>query len=402
MGSWPIFDWTTLLLRWVHVIAGIAWIGSSFYFVALDASLRRNDRLDPGVGGESWQVHGGGFYRIQKYLVAPSFLPKELTWFMWEAYTTWIFGFALLVVVYYAQPELYLIDRSVADIGAANAVLIAAISLPIGWLIYDSLCRSALGRDQGRLAIAGFVLLVAANWGFTHIFGGRGAFMQIGALVGTIMVANVFLVIIPNQRKIVAALIAGQEPDPALGRQGKQRSLHNNYLTLPVVFLMVSNHYPSISAGPSNWIVVSGVFVAGFLVRHFFNTRHAGRTPQWWLLPSAALVGIALMLLTAPPRGDATPGSSTQAGSAPAFVAVQQIVSTRCQVCHSATPRFEGMASAPKGIMFDTPRQIAALAPQIYVQAVQSRAMPLNNLTGITEDERRTLAAWISAGSKIP
>jgi uncharacterized membrane protein len=398
MQLWAIGDWLALVLRWTHVIAGIAWIGSSFYFVALDAGLTRDATLEPGVGGESWQVHGGGFYRIQKYLVAPSFLPKELTWFKWEAYATWIFGFLLLVVLYYGQPGLYLIDRGVADLDPPTAVLIAVLTLPIGWLIYDTLCQSSLGRTPLRLSIAGLVVLLVAIWGLTHLFSGRGAFMQIGALVGTIMVGNVFFVIIPNQEKIVAALLAGREPDPALGLQGKQRSLHNNYLTLPVVFLMISNHYPFLSAGKSSWIVVSGVFVAGFLVRHFFNMRHGGRQPQWWLLPAAGALVLALAVLTTPPKSI---GGVADAQAAPvAFAQVQRIVSTRCAVCHAATPSFAGMTEAPKGIMFDSPAAIAALAPQIYLQAVASHAMPLNNLTGITDAERSALGAWIAAGAK--
>jgi uncharacterized membrane protein len=398
MQLWPINDWIALILRWVHVIAGIAWIGSSFYFIALDAGLKDAETPEPGVGGEAWQVHGGGFYRIQKYLVAPSFLPKELTWFKWEAYTTWIFGFALLVVVYYFQPGLYLIDRAVADLDAGNAVLIAVVTLPIGWLVYDTLCRSAHGRQPLRLAIAGLVVLLAAIWGLTHIFSGRGAYMQIGALVGTIMVGNVFFVIIPNQEKIVAALLSGEKPDPALGLQGKQRSVHNNYLTLPVVFLMISNHYPFISAGRSNWIVISGVFVVGFLVRHFFNVRHTGRAPQWWLLPAAGALTQALAVSTMPGR------SSPEAagGAAPvAFAEVQRIVATRCAVCHAARPSFAGMTEPPKGVILDSPAAIQALAPQIYVQAVASRAMPLNNLTGITDEERGALGGWISAGAKL-
>jgi uncharacterized membrane protein len=398
MQLWPINDWIALILRWVHVIAGIAWIGSSFYFIALDAGLKDAETPEPGVGGEAWQVHGGGFYRIQKYLVAPSFLPKELTWFKWEAYTTWIFGFALLVVVYYFQPGLYLIDRAVADLDAGNAVLIAVVTLPIGWLVYDTLCRSAHGRQPLRLAIAGLVVLLAAIWGLTHIFSGRGAYMQIGALVGTIMVGNVFFVIIPNQEKIVAALLSGEKPDPALGLQGKQRSVHNNYLTLPVVFLMISNHYPFISAGRSNWIVISGVFVVGFLVRHFFNVRHTGRAPQWWLLPAAGALTLALAVSTMPGR------SSPEAagGAAPvAFAEVQRIVATRCAVCHAARPSFAGMTEPPKGVILDSPAAIQALAPQIYVQAVASRAMPLNNLTGITDEERGALGGWISAGAKL-
>jgi uncharacterized membrane protein len=395
-----IGEWSALLLRWLHVIAGIAWIGASFYFIALDAGLKRTGNLEPGVGGEAWQVHGGGFYRIQKYLVAPSFLPAELTWFKWEAYATWISGFALLVLLYYFQPSLYLIDRSVADLSPAEAVAIAAGSLPLGWLAYNALCKSPLGRDLTRLSIAGLVLLVLVIWGFTQVFSGRGAFMQIGALVGTMMVGNVFFIIIPNQRKIVAALLAGETPDPALGFAGKQRSLHNNYLTLPVVFLMVSNHYPFLSANPFSWVIVSGVFLVGFLVRHFFNVRHTGRTPQWWLLPGAAAVMLALIVATQPPGGGAA--ASTAAAAAPApFTEVRAIVSERCAICHAAKPRFEGLDAAPKGIMFDTPELIERYAPQIYAQAVVSRAMPLNNATEITEDERRALASWFNAGARM-
>jgi len=394
MDLWPITDWIALLLRWTHVVAGIAWIGSSFYFVALDSSLKKRDGLEAGVGGEAWQVHGGGFYRMQKYLVAPSFLPRELTWFKWEAYATWIFGFALLVVVYYSQPQLYLIDPAVCSLSAANAVLIALISFPLAWVIYDGLCRSALGRNQGTLAIAGLVMLLAVIWILTHLFGGRGAYMQIGALVGTIMVANVFIVIIPNQKKIVAALIAGETPDPRLGAQGKQRSRHNNYLTLPVVFLMISNHYPSISSGPMNWVVVSGVFVVGFLVRHFFNLKHSGRM-EWWLFPAAGLVMAVLVVITLPYRQEVGAAAPVE------FPQVQQIVQARCQVCHSATPHYPGIGEAPKGVKFDTPAEIAAHASQIYTQAVASKAMPLSNLTGITDEERRALGLWVASGSRI-
>jgi uncharacterized membrane protein len=395
MDLWPITEWVALLLRWTHVVAGIAWIGSSFYFVALDASLKKPDGLDSGVGGEAWQVHGGGFYRLQKYMVAPSFLPKELTWFKWEAYSTWIFGFALLVAVYYAQPRLYLIDPAVCDLSPGDAVLIALITFPVGWLFYDILCRSTLGRKAVTLAIAGFVLLVAVIWGFTHLFGGRGAYMQIGALVGTIMVGNVFFIIIPNQKKIVAALIAGGSPDPRLGQQSKQRSLHNNYLTLPVVFVMISNHYPWLSSGALSWVVISGVFVVGFLIRHFFNLKHSGRL-EWWLFPAAGLVTGVLIVATLPRKPDVAVGAAPVG-----FSQVQQIVQARCQACHSATPRFQGIAEAPKGVMFDTPAEIVQYAPQIYTQAVASRAMPLSNLTGITDAERQALGQWIAAGPKI-
>jgi uncharacterized membrane protein len=397
MNVWPISEWIALLLRWVHVIAAMAWVGASFYFIALDAGLKRDDTREPGVSGEAWQVHSGGFYRIRKYLAAPVFLPKELTWFKWEAYTTWIFGILLLIVVYYCNPELYLVDRSVADLGVRNTVLIAILSLPTGWLIYDILCRSMLGRHSRYLSLAGFVLLVIITWAFTHTFSGRGAFIQLGALFGTIMVGNVYFVIIPNQTRVVAALRAGGIPNEKLGVQSKQRSVHNNYLTLPVLFLMISNHCAFISSGPSNWVVASNVFVIGFLVRHFFNLRHAGRIPQWWLLPLAFVITLGLMILTLPR------GATADALRSPSvrFPEIQRIIATRCQTCHSSAPRFPGLSVAPKGIMFDNPSEIARLAPQIYAQVVASHAMPLNNLTGITDEERQTLHVWISSGAIV-
>ncbi len=264
------------MLRWLHVIAGIAWIGSSFYFIHLDLSLKPNSKLPAGVKGEAWQVHGGGFYQMIKFLVAPSTMPDELTWFKWEAYATWLSGFALLVVVYYFNAELYLIDKAVWNLSAPMAALVAFVSLAVAWLAYEGLCRSPLGKHEVALALVGYVFLVALTYGFTHVFSGRGAFTQIGALIGTIMVANVFAVIMPYQRKTVAALIAGKDPDPARGEFGKQRSVHNNYLTLPVVFLMLSNHYPLLFATQYNWLIVAIVMLKGPVIRHFFNERHKG------------------------------------------------------------------------------------------------------------------------------
>ncbi len=285
-----LLDWVSLLVRWTHVIAGIAWIGSSFYFIALDASLKPDPRLDRRVSGEAWQVHGGGFYNIQKYTVAPDFLPEHLTWFKWEAYGTWIFGFALLVLVYYLNPSVYLIDTSVMNIDVADAVPAAAASLVIGWFVYDLLCRSWFGRETGRLAISGFILLVAVTYGYTHVFSGRGAFIQVGALVGTIMAANVLIIIIPNQRKTVAAPARRSGTRPDLGLPGrKQRSIHNNYLTLPVVFTMLSNHYSFTYSSRYSWLILACIFVASFLVRHWFNTMHTGAKPDWRLWPAAAV-----------------------------------------------------------------------------------------------------------------
>ena len=393
-----LIDWVELIVRWTHVVAGIAWIGSSFYFIALDASLQPHPRLDPRVKGEAWQVHGGGFYQIQKFTVAPDFLPAHLTWFKWEAYATWIFGFVLLVMVYYLHPDLYLIDRSVADLAQLTAVAIAAGSLAAGWAVYDGLCRSPIGRDTAPLASVGFVLLVLVAFAYAHLFSGRGAFIQVGALVGTIMVGNVLMVIIPNQRRIVAALLSGETPDPRWGAAGKQRSVHNNYLTLPVVFVMISNHYAFTYQTRWNWLVLAGVFVASFLVRHWFNIRHTGAKPDWRLWPAAAVpiaAAIALTLMQARPL--------PSAGAHPAsFAEVQRIVGARCHVCHAARPSFPDIAEAPKGVMFDTPDQIALLAPQIYAQAVATRAMPLGNVTEITEAERQAIGAWVADGARTP
>lgn len=390
-----LINWAELLVRWTHVIAGIAWIGSSFYFIALDASLKHAPHLDPRVKGEAWQVHGGGFYQMQKFVVVPEFMPEHLTWFKWEAYATWIFGFLLLVLVYYLNPSVYLIDRSVLDISPLGAVAASLASLAAGWIVYDRLCKSWIGQDTARLATAGFVLLVAAAFGYTHLFSGRGAFIHVGALVGSIMVGNVFFLIIPNQRIVVRELIAGRTPDPALGLAAKQRSIHNNYLTLPVVFTMLSNHYAFTYTGRWSWLVLAAVFVASFLVRHWFNTKHTGAKPDWRLWPAAAvpIMLAAVLTLLGQPHISAATGTVT-------FAEVRHIVSTRCAVCHAARPTFDGIEEAPKGVMLDTAARIAALAPQIYQQAVVQRAMPLNNLTGITEQERRMLARWVQDGAK--
>jgi len=393
-----LLDWVELGVRWTHVIAGICWIGSSFYFIALDASLKPPTRPDPQVKGEAWQVHGGGFYNMQKYLVAPSFLPADLTWFKWEAYATWIFGFSLLVLVYYLNPSVYLIDTSVFDISVRDAVPLAGGSLVIGWFAYDLLCRSWLGQDTRRLAIAGFVLLVAVIFGFTHVFSGRGAFIQTGALVGSIMAANVLVIIIPNQRKVVADLLAGRTPDPKYGAIAKQRSLHNNYLTLPVVFTMLSNHYAFTYSTRWNWLILTAVFVAGFLIRHWFNVMHTGAKPDWRLWPAAAVPMAAAVALSI--FGQA-PSPAPAADARPAtFADVAHIVDARCHTCHAARPTYPGFAQAPKGVMFDTSAQIALQARQIMTQAVTTRAMPLNNLTGITDAERQTLAAWVAGGAQ--
>src|SRR6202023_1470536 len=297
-------EWASLIFRWLHVVAAIGWIGSSFYFIHLDLSLKPNSDLPKGVQGEAWQVHGGGFYRIVKYLVAPAQLPDELTWFKWEAYTTWLSGFALMVIVYYLDAELFLVDKSVLDLTPLQAALFSFFSLALAWLLYEAACRSGLSSYELPFAIGGYIFLVALTYAFTHVLSGRGAFNQIGAIIGTIMVANVFTLIIPNQKKVIAALLADQKPDPELGLSSKQRSVHNNYLTLPVIVLMISNHYPLLFATRYNWLIVAIVLALGPIIRHFFNERHAGRKSPWgvWGVAGAGMVAIAL-LSAAGPRG---------------------------------------------------------------------------------------------------
>lgn len=392
-----LLEWLNLGLRWLHVIAGIAWIGSSFYFIALDLSLRDPGGLPVGVAGETWQVHGGGFYRMQKYIVAPRELPDELTWFKWEAYTTWLSGFALLVGLYYWNASLYLIDPAIMDLSPPAAVGIGIVSIVLGYAVYTALCRSPIGRDDTVLAVVGFVLLVAAAWGYAQVFSGRGAFMQMGALIGTLMVASVGHVIIPNQHKIVAALLRGERPDPRLGQAAKQRSLHNNYLTLPVVFLMISNHYPLTFASPWSWLILAIIILVGFAIRHFFNERHKGRPAPWWTWAVAA-AGMGLVVLLASPRPPVD-AAAVPRGYA-TFAEAEAVVMGRCSMCHMAEPVWDGVPVAPKGVMLDTPARIAAHAQEIELQAVRTHAMPPGNVTGITPEERRVLAAWLAAGAR--
>jgi uncharacterized membrane protein len=389
-------EWSSLIIRWLHVTAAIAWIGSSFYFIHLDLSLKPRSGLPQGVQGDAWQVHGGGFYHMVKYLIAPSRMPDELTWFKWEAYTTWLSGFALLVIVYYVGAELYLIDKPVLDLTAQSAAGIAFGTLVLAWMFYELLCRFALGRHEIALALVGYVFLVALTYGFTHVFSGRGAFTQIGALVGTIMVANVFVIIIPYQKKSVAAMLNGKEPDPAWGALGKQRSVHNNYLTLPVVFLMLSNHYPLLFATRFNWLIVAIVLAIGPVIRHFFNSRHEGKGSPWWTWGVAAAGMAAVAWLSAAgPRMTAVGALPPT----PKFADVSGIVMSRCAMCHATEPVWADIAAAPKGILLDTDEHIRLHAPLIEIAAVRSNAMPPGNITDMTGEERRKLASWLAAGA---
>ncbi|NPU67158.1 urate hydroxylase PuuD [Bradyrhizobium sp. 83012] len=388
-----ISEWLSLIFRWLHVIAAVAWIGSSFYFIALDLSLKPREGLPKGVMGEAWQVHGGGFYHIVKYLVAPAQMPSELTWFKWEAYTTWLSGFVLMIVVYYLNADLFLVDKSILDLTPIQAGLFSFGSLALAWLLYEAACRSGLAKHELPFAIGGYVFLVALTYAFTHVLSGRGAFNQIGAIIGTIMVANVFAVIIPNQKKIVAALLAGQAPDPRLGKAGKERSVHNNYLTLPVVVLMISNHYPLLFGTRYNWAIVAIVLALGPVIRHFFNERHKGNPSPWWVWGVAAAGMIAILLLSAAGPRD----TRTAATARPSFAQVEEIVTSRCSMCHAAEPVWDGIVAAPKGVLLDNADNIQRNARLIARNAAWSSAMPPGNITEITGEERAVLAAWAGA-----
>jgi uncharacterized membrane protein len=391
-------EWASLIFRWLHVVAAVAWIGSSFYFIHLDLSLKPRADLPDGVQGEAWQVHGGGFYRIMKYLVAPASMPNDLTWFKWEAYTTWLSGFVLMVIVYYLDAELFLVDKSVMDLSPFQAGLFSLGSLALAWLLYEAACRSGLARHELAFACGGYLFLVGLTYAFTHVLSGRGAFNQIGAIIGTIMVANVFTLIIPNQKKIVAALLVGQSPDPKFGKTSKERSVHNNYLTLPVVVLMISNHYPLIFATRYNWLIVAIILALGPIIRHFFNERHAGRTSPWWVwaVAGAGMIGI-LLLSAAGPRVAASGGTGAlKIGTSPRFAAVEEIVLSRCSMCHAAEPVWASIITAPKAILLDSSEHIRRNARLIGRNAAWSNAMPPGNVTDITGEERAVLAAWVA------
>ena len=387
-------EWSSLIVRWLHVVAGIAWIGSSFYFIHLDLSLKPRSGLPQGVQGDAWQVHGGGFYHMVKYLVAPARMPDELTWFKWEAFTTWLSGFALLVIVYYLGAELYLIDTAVLDLTAPTAAAVAFASLALAWLIYEALCRSVLGQHEVALALVGYVFLVALTYAFTHVFSGRGAFTQIGALIGTIMVANVFIIVIPNQKKTVAALLAGKALNPAWGEEAKQRSVHNNYLTLPVVFLMIANHYPLMFATRFNWLIVAIVLAIGPVIRHFFNSRHEGKGSPWWTWGVAAAGMVAVAWLSGAGSVDVAPRADRVD-----IKAAHNAILTRCSMCHRHEPVWPGVHAPPKGVVLDDPGNIRRHAHLIEINAVRSNAMPPGNVTAMTAQERQILAAWLAAGA---
>jgi uncharacterized membrane protein len=398
------WEWLSFAARWFHVITAIAWIGSSFYFIALDLGLVKRAHLPVGAYGEEWQVHGGGFYHIQKYLVAPAQMPEHLTWFKWESYATWLSGFLMLCIVYYGGADLSLIDRTVMDLSSLQAIGLSLASLGIGWVIYDQLCKSPVGKNTWALMGILYVVLVAMAWGYTQIFSGRAAFLHLGAFTATIMSANVFMIIMPNQRIVVADLIAGRTPDPKYGAIAKQRSLHNNYLTLPVIFFMLSNHYPLAFATHFNWVIAALIFLMGVTIRHWFNTTHARKGKPTWTWLVTVLLFIAIMWLSTVPKvltGETemsnasamTPIQQTFASDTH-FVAARNVVQGRCSMCHAAEPVWEGITFTPKAVKLETDAEIAAHAREIYIQAGRSHAMPPGNVSAITSEERRLLVAW--------
>jgi uncharacterized membrane protein len=388
-------DWLQLILRWVHLITGIAWIGASFYFVWLDNSLEPPadpSDADKGIGGELWAVHGGGFYVVRKFRVAPEVLPATLHWFKWEAYWTWISGFSLLVAMYYLHADVYLIDPGVAALSSFQAIGVSLGLIVVAWLFYDQLCKRLGFEREVWIAAAMIAFVTLAAWGLSQLFSGRGLYIQIGAMLGTIMVANVAHVIIPAQRKLVEAKRRGIAPDPVEGMRGKQRSVHNNYFTLPVLFVMISNHYPLTYGHPYGWLILIAILLLAAWVRHFFNLRHKRRVV--WAIPIGAALGtLALAIAIAPAK---SPPSSVAVN----FGEVQAIVLERCAVCHADHPTQAGFAVAPKDVKLDTPERIVASAPKIYEQAVATRAMPIGNLTGMTDPERAKVAAWVERGAR--
>jgi uncharacterized membrane protein len=385
-------EWLNLLLRWAHLVVGIGWIGTSFYFMALDYSLGRDERLRDGVLGTAWQVHGGGFYHVEKYTVAPATLPAVLHWFRWEAYLTWVTGFGLLVVQYYFHASAFLIDPAVMPLTPWQATALSVAALLAGWLIYDGICR-VLGDRTLLLALSVFALILIASIIFTSVFSGRGAFVHVGAFVGTIMAVNVFAVIIPAQKKMIAQMIRGETPDPRYGAIGKQRSTHNNYLTLPVLLMMVSQHYPFLFNHPYSWLVVALILISGGLVRHALNRIDAG--DDWnrygWTLPVAAVALLATIYVTAPQR------RAVAAGPAVSDVAALTISQKHCVSCHARKPTHPAFNAPPKNMVLETAADLRRYGEPIMLQTVQNRAMPLGNQTGMTDEERDQLGRWLRA-----
>ena len=399
-----LWDWVAFSVHWLHVITAMAWIGASFYFIALDLMLKPADDMPEGAYGEEWEVHGGGFYHTTKFMVAPARMPEHLTWHKWQSYSTWLSGAALLMIIYWVGGEIYLLDPNKADLALWQGILISGGSLTIGWLAYDQMCKSRLSENPTLLMLLLFAILVAMSWGYNQIFTGRAALLHLGAFTATIMTANVFFQIMPNQRIVVADLKAGRTPDAKYGTIAKVRSTHNNYLTLPVVFLMISNHYPLAFATEYSWIIASLIFLTGVTIRHYFNTMHAtGRGPHWtWAVTVFLMIMIAALsvapMLDKQEHAEArelTPYEMKFA-SAPGFEEAYNVVLGNCSMCHAREPFFsETMLWPPKGVVLETESDVARHAHAIFLQAGLSQAMPPPNaVSTMTEENRMAIVAW--------
>ncbi|MBM2293589.1 urate hydroxylase PuuD [Sulfitobacter pseudonitzschiae] len=402
-----LWDWAAFAVRWLHVVTAMAWIGASFFFIALDLGLKKVPNMPVGAHGEEWQVHGGGFYHIQKYLVAPENMPEHLIWHKWQSYITWVSGAALLMIVYWVGGELFLLDPTKADLALWQGILISGGSLTIGWILYDLMCKSKLGETPTFLMLLLFGILVVMSWGYNQIFTGRAALLHLGAFTATIMTANVFFIIMPNQRIVVKDLQEGRTPDPKYGKIAKLRSTHNNYLTLPVVFLMLSTHYPLSFATEHSWVIASLVFLTGVTIRHYFNTMHAtGKGPHWTWGVTVILFILIAWLSTAPmndtyEEAEARPLTATEQrfASAEGFDAAYDVVISNCSMCHAREPVWEGLQWPPKGVLLETKSDVVRHAPQIYMQAGLSHAMPPPNAVQMDDDARRQIVAWVRAAS---
>ena len=394
-------EWLEFAVRWFHIITAIAWIGSSFYFIALDLGLKKNKSLPDGVIGEEWQVHGGGFYNIQKYSIAPPNLPKDLIWFKWESYSTWLSGFFLLAIVYYGGADIYLIDREIADINSYEAILISLVSILLGWVIYNSACKSPLGSNSNFLMLILFFFLIFLSWFYTSIFSGRAAFLHLGAITATLMTANVFFIIIPNQKIVVSDLKAGRKPDPKFGIIAKQRSTHNNYLTLPVIFFMLSSHYPLAFASELNWAIAPLVFLLGVSIRHYFNTYHATKKKLYWTWIITFIIFAVIIGLSSYKKNSLSLSENVidleriyNLEITDLNNEVHDIISARCTMCHAKEPLWDGFLHPPKGFVVENKEDIKRYARQVYVQSAISKAMPPNNISYMEDIERFTIQYW--------
>lgn len=390
-----VVEWLNLLVRWAHVLFGIAWIGASFYFNFLENSLNRTKDLREEIAGNLWAVHGGGFYYLEKYKVAPKEIPKDLHWFKYEAYFTWLSGVVLMAIVYYFNAEVYLIDKAVMDISANVGIAIGIGTLIVGWLVYDTMCKSPLAKNAWVLGLVLLLYIAFVAYFLSHVFNSRAAYIHVGAMIGTLMVGNVFRVIIPSQKAMVAAAKMGELVNPALGKNALLRSRHNNYFTLPVIFIMISNHFPSTYGNAFNWLVLLGLSLASVLVKHYLNVIEKGEKAVW-ILPIAVVGMLSMAIVTAPQT------KTTCKEDVPAtFTEVNNIITARCVQCHSANPTDESLQIAPNGVVFDTPESISIFAERIYQRAVVTKTMPQANKTNMTPEERDIIQCWIENGAKL-